>query len=75
MKHFKKIALTGLAVVAGTLLAACGGGGDAKGGQVTLSYASWDTDQAPGLRKVLDEFEKQNPDIKVEMETTPWDQL
>ena len=23
---------------------------------------------------MLDEFEKQNPDIKVEMETTPWDQ-
>ncbi len=23
---------------------------------------------------MLDEFEKQNPDIKIEMETTPWDQ-
>lgn len=42
--------------------------------EVTLKYASWDTDQAEGLRKVLDEFEKQNPGIKVEMETTPWDQ-
>lgn len=75
MKHFKKIALTGIAVLTGTLLAACGGGDSkSKDGQVTLSYASWDTDQAPGLRKMLDEFEKQNPDIKVEMETTPWDQ-
>ncbi len=25
MKHFKKIALTGIAVLTGTLLAACGG--------------------------------------------------
>ncbi|MGX7099003.1 hypothetical protein ACWOBH_03205 [Globicatella sanguinis] len=28
--------------------------------EVTLKYASWDTDLAEGLRKVLDEFEKQN---------------
>ncbi|MGX7074783.1 hypothetical protein [Globicatella sanguinis] len=28
--------------------------------EVTLNYASWDTDLAEGLRKVLDEFEKQN---------------
>ncbi len=49
------------------------GDSNSKDGQVTLSYASWDTDQAPGLRKMLDEFEKQNPDIKVEMGTT-WDQ-
>ncbi|HFO0432295.1 TPA: hypothetical protein ACHIGN_002389 [Enterococcus faecium] len=47
MKHFKKIALTGIAVLTGTLLAACGGGdSNSKDGQVTLSYASWDTDQA-----------------------------
>jgi multiple sugar transport system substrate-binding protein len=54
MKHFKKIALTGLAIVTGTLLTACGGGdSNSKDGQVTLSYASWDTDQAPGLSKIL----------------------
>lgn len=41
---------------------------------VTLSYASWDKDQAVGLRKVLDAFEAANPGIKVEMETSPWDQ-
>lgn len=43
-------------------------------GDVVLKYASWDTDQAIGLRKVLDAFEEANPGIKVEMETTPWDQ-
>ncbi|HFM7729555.1 TPA: hypothetical protein ACHAD2_001189 [Enterococcus faecium] len=41
MKHFKKIALTGIAVLTGTLLAVCGGGdSNSKDGQVTLSYAS-----------------------------------
>lgn len=56
------------------VLAACGGSKAASDQKVTLSYASWDTEQAVGLRKVLDEFEKQNPNVKVQMETTPWDQ-
>lgn len=43
-------------------------------GQVTLSYMSWDPNEAKGLRKVADEFEKENPSIKINMETTPWDQ-
>ena len=73
MRSGKRLALTGMALAAITLLAACGGGSN-NSGQVTLSYASWDTEQAPGLRAMLDEFENQNPDIKVEMETTPWDQ-
>lgn len=73
MRSGKRLALTGMALAATTLLAACGGGSN-NSGQVTLSYASWDTEQAPGLRAMLDEFENQNPDIKVEMETTPWDQ-
>ncbi len=73
MRNGKRLALTGMALAATTLLAACGGGSN-NSGQVTLSYASWDTEQAPGLRAMLDEFENQNPNIKVEMETTPWDQ-
>lgn len=73
MRSGKRLALTGMALAATTLLAACGGGSN-NSGQVTLSYASWDTEQAPGLRAMLDEFENQNPNIKVEMETTPWDQ-
>lgn len=64
------VTLAGMAL----LLAACGGGKAESDGEVTLSYASWDTDQAVGLRKVMDEFEKQNPNIKVKMETTPWEQ-
>ncbi|WP_265456193.1 ABC transporter substrate-binding protein [Enterococcus sp. HY326] len=64
--------------------AACGSsGGDSgsntndSGGSsdnVTISYASWDTDQAVGLQKVIDKFEADNPNITVKMETTPWEQ-
>lgn len=67
-----------LSMVASTslllLLSACGSTTSKANGDVTLTFASWDTEQAVGLRKVLDEFEKENPTIKVKMETTPWEQ-
>lgn len=74
MNCFKRVTLVSLSLLGTLVLGACGNGNGDSGGQVTLSYASWDTEQAPGLRKMLDAFEEQNPDIKVEMETTPWDQ-
>jgi multiple sugar transport system substrate-binding protein len=75
----KKIILaTALASVT-LALAACGNAesssnGASDGEQVTLTYTSWDPNEAKGLRVVADEFEKANPDIKINMETTPWDQ-
>lgn len=42
--------------------------------KVTLSYMSWDPNEEKGLRKVADAFEKENPNIKINMETTPWEQ-
>lgn len=74
MNCFKRVTLVSLSLLGTLVLGACGNGNGDSGGQVTLSYASWDTEQAPWLRKMLDAFEEQNPDIKVEMETTPWDQ-
>jgi len=73
MKKFRKMALIGTVLASTILLASCGSN-NKESKDVTLSYASWDTDQAPGLRKMLDKFEEKNPGIKVEMETTPWDQ-
>lgn len=76
MKFSRKMMLVTTGIVAAGLLGACGSNDEASGSgdQVTISYASWDTEQAVGLRVMLDEFEKENPNIKVEMETTPWDQ-
>lgn len=61
--------------MAAPLLAACSGrSDDGKGsrGRTTLSYGVWDVAQVPGLQKVIDAFEKQNPGISVRMELTPW---
>ncbi|WP_153057062.1 extracellular solute-binding protein, partial [Streptococcus suis] len=33
----------------------------------------WDSGQEPGLRKIADEFEKKNPDIKINIQVSDWD--
>ncbi|MCI1890667.1 MAG: sugar ABC transporter substrate-binding protein [Schleiferilactobacillus harbinensis] len=74
----KRNGLLGITVMlAAAVLVGCGSGnsaGSSSSGKVTLSFASWDTKQAVGLRKMADKFEKDNPNIKIKMETTPWDQ-
>lgn len=74
MKRCKRLGIIGLVLFTGIMLTACGGNKKNSNEDVTLSYAGWDTEQAPGLRKMLDKFEEENPNVKVEMETTPWDQ-
>ncbi|MBS4220441.1 sugar ABC transporter substrate-binding protein [Bacillus sp. FJAT-49711] len=51
-----------------------GGGGKSKSGDVTLTYAIWDANQAPALQQIADKFTEENPNIKVKVEVTPWDQ-
>lgn len=61
--------------MAAPLLAACSGQSDdgkASGGRTTLTYGVWDVAQVPGMQKVIDAFEKENPGISVRMELTPW---
>lgn len=45
--------------------------GDSNG-PITISYAIWDSGQEKGLRKVADEFEKKNPNIKINIQVTGW---
>ena len=49
-------------------------GGEASGEEVTLSYAIWDKNQAPAMESIAEKFTEQNPNIKVKVEVTPWDQ-
>jgi multiple sugar transport system substrate-binding protein len=51
-----------------------GCGGKKEDEVVTIKYALWDSTQAPVYRELADEFEKQNPNIKVEIELTPFQQ-
>lgn len=39
---------------------------------VTLRYGIWDSNQEPAIREIADAFEAQNPNIKIEIELTPW---
>ena len=43
-------------------------------GRVRLSYAIWDKNQQPAMQAIVDEFEAENPDIKVDIQIIPWNQ-
>lgn len=46
--------------------------GTQSGDAVTISYACWDSNQANLIRTMADEFEAQNPDIKIDIQVSGW---
>ena len=42
------------------------------GKQVTISYACWDSNQAQLIRTMADEFETENPNIKIDIQVNGW---
>jgi multiple sugar transport system substrate-binding protein len=55
-------------------LSACGGGnnGEAANGKVTINV--WGMgEEAKSLPKIVEDFEKENPNIKVNVQALPWD--
>lgn len=59
-------------LLATPVFASAEGQSDAK--PVKLRYTLWDRNQLPGEQQLVNEFEKDNPGIKVEIELTPYDQ-
>ena len=57
-------------------LSGCGSNGDSEGKseEVNLKFAVWDTFEAPGMEAIAKEYEKENPNVHVDVEITPWDQ-
>ena len=49
--------------------AAAAAGDSSAGGKVTLRYGLWDSNQTPVYQKCADAFQKQNPNIKIVIET------
>ncbi len=49
--------------------------GETEGTQtdVTISYACWDSNQADKLKTIAEEFEKENPGIKIDIQVNGWD--
>jgi multiple sugar transport system substrate-binding protein len=69
------IRITALALAALTL-AALAGCRQKKPDIVTIRFTSWGNDvEEVRLRKLIATFEKQHPNIKVEMEITPWPRM
>lgn len=63
-----------LAVV---LVAACSGTSGSAGGKVTLEFAQWWAPEMPkgSLQKIVDSFEKQNPNIRIKLISQPFSTL
>jgi ABC-type sugar transport system, periplasmic component len=63
----------------GLVLAGCGGGDNGGGSssgdeKQTITYGLWDKAQAPVYEEIAKDFEKENPNITVKFEITPWAQ-
>lgn len=46
----------------------------AEGEVTSITFSLWDEVQAVVYQEIIDNFEAENPDIKVELQLTPWDQ-
>jgi multiple sugar transport system substrate-binding protein len=65
--------LIGLVFFAGFVLASCNrSGGSSK--VTNIRYFTWVEEQEVANRMTIAEFEKENPDVKVDLQILPWDQ-
>lgn len=82
-KRFVSLLLAGL--MTAVSLVGCGSAADStsnsssdssssssNGGDVTITYALWDSNQEKGIRTMADEFEKSNPGIKINLQVVGW---
>lgn len=72
----KPLALVAVAAATTLALGACSSGSDSAdgGGDVTLEYWMWDDQQVPLYQACADAFTDANPNIKVNITQTGWDQ-
>lgn len=74
-KNMRKVAALGLCVALGaTMLTACGGskGESASGGKTELNFGIWDENQRPAMEKMVKAYEKENSDVKINIQLTPY---
>jgi multiple sugar transport system substrate-binding protein len=73
MKKLFSLSCIGMLLV--VILSACGGSSTSSSssdGNVNLTYMIWDKNQKPALQTIVNNFEKQNPHIKVTIDVTPF---
>lgn len=75
MMNKKAIGAVAVAAAAALALTACGGGasGGAESAKGEISYWLWDANQLPAYQQCATDFQKANPDIKVKITQTGWD--
>lgn len=75
-KRLTKLASLGfVATMCVGLLAGCGGGssdGGSSSGKTELSLGIWDENQRPAIEDVAAAYEEENPDVKINIELTPY---
>ncbi|MFS0912336.1 sugar ABC transporter substrate-binding protein [Microbacterium sp. 179-I 3D2 NHS] len=67
-------AATLTAAAALATLTGCGSSGSGDGGSASLSYMIWDTNSKEPYDKLIEAFQKEHPEIDVEVTAVPWDQ-
>lgn len=60
------------AVVSLTACSSGTGGGESSGGDIALSYAIWDENQKPAMEEIAAAFEKENPNVTIDIQVTPY---
>lgn len=48
------------------------GSSGASGGKATISYALWDQNQVPAMKKIITAFKKDHPDVTIKIQLTPY---
>ena len=82
-KSIRSIAAVACAsVLAASMLSACGNssqtgstgsGGGATGGQITLNLGYWDSkNQGETMQKLVEAYENENPNVKINLQYTPY---
>ncbi|MBX3066573.1 MAG: sugar ABC transporter substrate-binding protein [Anaerolineae bacterium] len=59
-------------MLAALLVAGVFGSTPAAAQSVTITYALWDNNQLPAHQQIVAAFEKENPNIKVDIQVVPW---
>lgn len=71
MKWYHKLGLVTVVGLALTDLAACSSKQESADGKVTIEYFNQKTEMADTLQKMVDDFEKEHPNIEVKLTTVP----
>ena len=69
----RAVALCAVPVVAVLALGSCASP-SADGGEVTISYGIWDEIQKPAMQKIAAAFEKEHPNVTIDIQVTPYEQ-